>query len=136
MKSNVNGDHLHNKKPTNNIGSSATITSAATVQTEAIGVKPYGNNFADLLRFCRNAYEHPPNEKEMIAMIDALVEARNFGEAIDSLPDGLLEKTNLKRASRAERKALLAAYLMHLFPGLALAVHEVSLATENIAINR
>ena len=137
MKSNVNGDHLHNnKKPTNNIGSSATITSAATVQTEAIGVKPYGNNFADLLRFCRNAYEHPPNEKEMIAMIDALVEARNFGEAIDSLPDGLLEKTNLKRASRAERKALLAAYLMHLFPGLALAVHEVSLAIENIAINR
>ena len=137
MKSNVNGDHLHNnKKPTNNIGSSATITSAATVQTEAIGVKPYGNNFADLLRFCRNAYEHPPNEKEMIAMIDALVEARNFGEAIDSLPDGLLEKTNLKRASRAERRALLAAYLMHLFPGLALAVHEVSLATENIAINR
>ena len=137
MKSNVNGDHLHNnKKPTNNIGSSATITSAATVQTEAIGVKPYGNNFADLLRFCRNAYEHPPNEKEMIAMIDALVEARNFGEAIDSLPDGLLEKTNLKRASRAERKALLAAYLMHLFPGLALAVHEVSLATEKIAINR
>ena len=136
MKSNVNGDHPHNKKPTNNIGSSATISSAATVQTEAIGVKPYGNNFADLLRFCRNAYEHPPNEKEMIAMIDALVEARNFGEAIDSLPDGLLEKTNLKRASRAERKALLAAYLMHLFPGLALAVHEVSLATEKMTISR
>ena len=136
MKSNVNGDHPHNKKPTNNIGSSATISSSATVQTEAIGVKPYGNNFADLLRFCRNAYEHPPNEKEMIAMIDALVEARNFGEAIDSLPDGLLEKTNLKRASRAERKALLAAYLMHLFPGLALAVHEVSLATEKMTISR
>ena len=135
MKNNVNGDP-NNKKPANNIGSSATITPAATVHTEAIGVKPYGNNFADLLRFCRNAYEHPPNEKEMIAMIDALVEARNFGEAIDSLPDGLLEKTNLKRASRAERKALLAAYLMHLFPGLALAVHEVSLATEKIAINR
>ena len=135
MKNNVNGDP-NNKKPANNIGSSATITSAATVHTEAIGVKPYGNNFADLLRFCRNAYEHPPNEKEMIAMIDVLVEARNFGEATDSLPDGLLEKTNLKRTSRAERKALLAAYLMHLFPGLALAVHEVSLATEKTTISR
>ena len=64
------------------------------------------------------------------------MDARNCGAAIDSLPDGLVEKTNLTRASRAERKALLAAYLMHLFPGLALAVHEVSLATENIAINR
>jgi hypothetical protein len=135
MKNNVNGDP-NNKKPANNIGSSATITSAATIHTEAIGVKPYGNNFADLLRFCRNAYEHPPNEKEMIAMIDVLVEARNFGEATDSLPDGLLEKTNLKRTSRAERKALLAAYLMHLFPGLALAVHEVSLATEKTTISR
>ena len=72
----------------------------------------------------------------MIAMIDVLVEARNFGESTDSLPDGLLEKTNLKRTSRAERKALLAAYLMHLFPGLALAVHEVSLATEKTTISR
>ena len=137
------GDRVTASPPGNSFPSSGSInsnsisssSSSIVAQTEAAGMKPYGNNFADLLRFCRNAYEHPPNEKEMIAMIDALIEAKNFGEMTDSLPDDVLEKTNLKRATRSDRKALLAAYLMHLFPGLALAVHEVSLATESTRMN-
>ena len=90
MKNNVNGDHLNNKKPANNIGSSATITSAATVHTEAIGVKPYGTTLPICCDSVETPTNTPPNEKEMIAMIDVLVEARNFGESTDSLPDGLL----------------------------------------------
>ena len=40
-----------------------------------VGRKPYGNGFADLLRFCRNAYEHPPTGDEIEPIVAALVEA-------------------------------------------------------------
>ena len=47
-----------------------------------VGRKPYGDGFADLLRFCRNAYEHPPTGTDEIEpMVIALMEASLAVEA-------------------------------------------------------
>ena len=53
-----------------------------------VGRKPYGDGFADLLRFCRNAYEHPPFGDEIAPIVDALAEASvalesSYAEASD-----------------------------------------------------
>lgn len=174
-----------------------------------VGRKPYGNGFADLLRFCRNAYEHPPTGDEIEPMVMALVEASvameasaqaakaaaaaeaadvkkqmkgrarlrgsrlegnaesesvgdgddimnakatmvqsaNAGDASSSaddggggmgggrdarrhalLPRGVVPGMAYRKLSRRQRRAVLASYLMHLFPGLPLAVHECALA--------
>ena len=128
-----------------------------------VGRKPYGDGFADLLRFCRNAYEHPPAGDEIAPIVDALAEASDalesslasdFDEKSDEksdkesdarttasyelrsvanrpralLPPGVVQGMAYRRLTRRQRRALFAAYVTHLFPGLPLAVHECAVA--------
>ena len=114
-----------------------------------VGRKPYGDGFADLLRFCRNAYEHPPTGDEIEPMVNALVEAsaalagspgsgsgsegpeNDDGDGAKTrslLPPGIVPGMAYRRLTRKQRRDLLASYLLHLFPGLPLAVHECALA--------
>lgn len=90
--------------------------------------KPYGFGFADLLRFCRNAYEHPPVEREIAPIVQTLIDAAGGESTL--LPDGVKSDMPFRRMSRRQRQSLFASYVMHLFPGLSLAVHECALATE------
>lgn len=56
-----------------------------------VGRKPYGDGFADLLRFCRNAYEHPPTGDEIAPIVDALAEA---SDALESSLDSDFDETS------------------------------------------
>ena len=93
--------------------------------------KPYGIGFADLLRFCRNAYEHPPVEREIAPIVQTLLDAAGGESTL--LPDGVKPGMPFRRMSRQQRQLLFASYVMHLFPGLSLAVYECTLATETPA---
>jgi serine/threonine protein kinase len=136
-------------------------TNGANGKSKAdVGRKPYGDGFADLLRFCRNAYEHPPTGDEIGPIVDVLVDAsaalasqrspENFTENSDAaeensgrgsyeptsahdthpslLPQGVVQGMAYRRLTRRQRRALFAAYVAHLFPGLPLAVHECTLS--------
>jgi hypothetical protein len=46
-----------------------------------VGRKPYGDNFSDLIRFCRNVSEHPPTIDEVEPMIRTLTAASADSEA-------------------------------------------------------
>ena len=156
-----------------------------------VGRKPYRDGFADLLRFCRNAYEHPPTGDEVEPIVAALAEAERAeraeakakavsaaaarraqaqaqarararargddeetrgdedetesetaDEGLDAeegsgvggarsfslLPPGIAPGGAHRRLTRKQRKALFAAYVAHLFPGLPLAVYECQAA--------
>ena len=107
-----------------------------------VGRKPYGDGFADLLRFCRNAYEHPPTGDEVEPIVATLAAAERRDERGDDgetdttdgarsyalLPPGVVPGGAHRRLARRERRALFAAYVAHLFPGLPLAVYEVHAA--------
>jgi len=89
--------------------------------------KPYGSGFADLLRFCRNAYEHPPEtNKELAPIVQKLLAAADGDES--QLPFGLTAEIPVRRLSRDQRRAIFAAYVTMTFPGLPLAVYECAQA--------
>jgi len=90
-------------------------------------LKPYGSGFADLLRFCRNVYEHPPVDKEIAPIITKLIEAA--GGERSFLPEGVDPEGAHRRLTRKQRRALFASYVTVTFPGLPLAVYECELST-------
>ena len=59
-----------------------------------VGRKPYGDGFADLLRFCRNAYEHPPTGDEIAPIVDALAEASDALESSFEKSDSDFDETS------------------------------------------
>lgn len=89
--------------------------------------KPYGSGFADLLRFCRNAYEHPPSTNKELAPIIAKLVAVSDGDP-SALPPGIDADVQAKTLTRAQCRSIFAAYVTATFPGLALAAHECALA--------
>jgi hypothetical protein len=72
----------------------------------------YDDTFAGLLRFARNAFEHPPAGAELAPLVTALAEAGGAPPALR------------RPRSVAQRRTLLAEYLLALFPALALACYE------------
>ena len=89
--------------------------------------KPYGSGFADLLRFCRNVYEHPPEtNKELSPIVQKLLASADGDES--QLPFGVTVETPVRRLSRDQRRAIFAAYVTLTFPGLPLAVYECAQA--------
>ena len=96
------------------------------------GRKPYGDGFADLLRFVRNAYEHPPVDKEVEPLVATLldVEKKQSQNQSVGLPAGWVLNTPHRKMTRQQRRALLAAYVLQQFPSLPLAVYECTLATD------
>jgi serine/threonine protein kinase len=61
-------------------GGGARNDADANVETD-VGRKPYGDNFSDLIRFCRNVSEHPPTIDEVEPMIRTLTAASADSEA-------------------------------------------------------
>jgi len=53
----------------------------SSVPLTDVGRKPYGDNFSDLIRFCRNVSEHPPTIDEVEPMIRTLAAASADSEA-------------------------------------------------------
>jgi hypothetical protein len=53
----------------------------SSVPLTDVGRKPYGDNFSDLIRFCRNVSEHPPTIDEVEPMIRTLTAASADSEA-------------------------------------------------------
>ena len=86
------------------------------------GGLPYEDTFAGLLRFIRNAVEHPPTSGEASVMRSALAElspsGRGHGGASPS------HSSHSSRLSVAARRTLLGDYLLVLFPTLAIACWE------------
>ena len=66
-----------------------------------VGRKPYGDGFADLLRFCRNAYEHPPAGDEVEPIVATLAAEAASDERG---PDGETDTTDEARSSRCSRR--------------------------------
>jgi hypothetical protein len=73
----------------------------------------FDDSFAGLLRFARNAHEHPPAGAELAPLVRALQEA------------GAQAQAARRDRSVAARRKLLADYLLALFPALAIACFEV-----------
>ena len=91
-------------------------------QSSEQSTKPYRAGFADLLRFCRNVHEHPPEtNKELAPLLRKLADA-------DALPFGVDLDASARSYTRDQRRAIFAAYVTLTFPGLPLAVHECAAA--------
>jgi len=73
----------------------------------------YDDSFAGLLRFARNAHEHPPAGAELAPLVRTLQEA------------GANAQAARRDRTVAARRRLLADYLLALFPSLAIACFEV-----------
>jgi hypothetical protein len=72
----------------------------------------YADGFGGLLRFARNASEHPPAGAELTPLLAALQEA------------GFTDPAPRRPRSVAARRSLLADYILCLFPALSIAVYE------------
>jgi hypothetical protein len=78
-----------------------------------VGRRPYGDGFGDLLRFCRNANEHPPTADEIAPMVDALARAgleSREKELADKKAQSLAKKSKAAAAGgrRARRRGSVA----------------------------
>lgn len=116
---------------TGSAGVDANGKSASKKPTKGSGehsTKSYGSGFADLLRFCRNVYEHPPTtHKEIAPIIQKLLDSADGDPS--ALPTGVSADVPTARLTRDQCRAVFAAYVTMTFPGLALAAHECALAT-------
>jgi hypothetical protein len=91
--------------------------------------KPYRSGFADLVRFCRNVHEHPPEtNKELAPLLRKLADA-------DALPAGVDPDASARSCTRDQCRAVFAAYVTLTFPGLPLAVHECACAVAPVALS-
>ena len=75
-----------------------------------VGRKPYGDGFADLLRFCRNAYEHPPTGDEIGPIVDVLVDASAVLATISRKLHGKFRRSRRKLWTRQLRADIRARY--------------------------
>jgi hypothetical protein len=82
----------------------------------------YGDTLAELLRFARNAHEHPPAGAELAPLVRVLQEA------------GAPAAGMRRERSVAARRRLLAEYLLALFPALPIACYEVMSAEQLDAV--
>ena len=82
----------------------ASANNAAGGSRADVGRRPYGDGFGDLLRFCRNANEHPPTADEIAPMVDALVSAglEFFSREKELLAD---EKAHSRGAKKSKTAA-------------------------------
>jgi len=79
---------------------------APTVSSDAltdVGRKPYGDNFSDLMRFCRNVSEHPPTIDEVEPMMRTLTAASADSEARAAASAAAASAKKSARRARAPR---------------------------------
>jgi hypothetical protein len=77
----------------------------SSVPLTDVGRKPYGDNFSDLIRFCRNVSEHPPTIDEVEPMIRTLAAASADSEARAAASAAAASaKKSARRARRAARE--------------------------------
>ena len=87
----ITGAHVTTAKNMKSMKS--TSTNASTASAADVGRKPYGDGFGDLLRFCRNASEHPPSFEEVEPLLKTLTNASKD-----------LERTRRKKRTWRRRK--------------------------------
>ena len=93
----ITGAHVTTAKNMKSMKS--TSTNGSTASTADVGRKPYGDGFGDLLRFCRNASEHPPSFEEVEPLLKTLTNASKDLERDAS------QKADLAAAKKSRRLA-------------------------------